>query len=205
MLSKEEIEKAKKRVKEYMLHINIKPKSTICIDCISGHRNRHIEAEIVISDELKYSIKEILQYIEQLETDKQKLIEKLEEFLKEIKQDGIYGYDVNIIEILNLVKGEKMSKLENKKYLDCLLFTYEEIKNIQKDKYHFLHDFICRWFGTEENNDSDGILYFSEDCIEVNEDDYWLVNVKKCYATVIHNLEELDKKINMLDEAESED
>ena len=41
-----------------------------------------------------------------LDEKRQKLIEKLEEVLKSIKQDGIYGYDEDILEILSILKGE---------------------------------------------------------------------------------------------------
>ena len=82
MLSKEEIEKAKEDYKFFN------------------------EGDY-ITKEMSDSKNVLLEYIEQLESDKQKLIEKLEEVLKSIKQDGIYGYDEDILEILSILKGEK--------------------------------------------------------------------------------------------------
>lgn len=60
-----------------------------------------------LCDEMQERVKEVKDYIDNLESDKQKLIEKLEEVLKSIKQDGIYGYDEDILEILSILKGEK--------------------------------------------------------------------------------------------------
>ena len=57
-----------------------------------------------------YTIQRILEYInclEQKETILDKVIDKLKEYLKQIKQDGIYGYDTEIREILNIIEGEK--------------------------------------------------------------------------------------------------
>ena len=36
-----------------------------------------------------------------------KVTDKLKEYLKAIKRDGIYGYDKEINEILNIIEGEK--------------------------------------------------------------------------------------------------
>ena len=57
-----------------------------------------------------YTIQRILEYInclEQKESILDKVIDKLKEYLKQIKQDGIYGYDTEIREILNIIEGEK--------------------------------------------------------------------------------------------------
>ena len=45
--------------------------------------------------------------LEQKETILDKVTDKLKEYLKLIKQDGIYGYDTEIREILNIIEGEK--------------------------------------------------------------------------------------------------
>ena len=52
-------------------------------------------------------IRDILQELEQKESILDKVIDKLKEYLKQIKQDGIYGYDTEIREILNIIEGEK--------------------------------------------------------------------------------------------------
>ena len=80
MLSKEEIEKAKECLQETI-------------------QNTYAEGKAI-------KLNNALKYIDNLESDKQKLIEKLEEVLKSIKQDGIYGYDEDILEILSILKGE---------------------------------------------------------------------------------------------------
>lgn len=81
MLSKEEIEKAKECLQETI-------------------QNTYAEGKAI-------KLNNALKYIDHLESDKQKLIEKLEEVLKSIKQDGIYGYDEDILEILSILKGKK--------------------------------------------------------------------------------------------------
>lgn len=45
--------------------------------------------------------------LEQKETILDKVTDKLKEYLKLIKQDGIYGYDTEIREILNIIEGEE--------------------------------------------------------------------------------------------------
>lgn len=61
------------------------------------------EKDLVLA---QYIMKKQQDKLDQLESDKQKLIEKLEEVLKSIKQDGIYGYDEDILEILSILKGK---------------------------------------------------------------------------------------------------
>lgn len=63
----EEIERAKEKLKNYNLYINIKPKSARCISCITEKKINSIEAEVIIDDSLDYAIKEILEYIQKLE------------------------------------------------------------------------------------------------------------------------------------------
>lgn len=43
-------------LKNKNLYINIKPKSSICIDCINKNKNKHIEAEVVINEKLEEAI-----------------------------------------------------------------------------------------------------------------------------------------------------
>lgn len=52
-------------------------------------------------------IKKYIKELEQKESILDKVIDKLKEYLKQIKQDGIYGYDTEIREILNIIEGEK--------------------------------------------------------------------------------------------------
>ncbi len=86
MLSKEEIEKIKRGLIEEL-------------------------GRTITANECGLSTIEILEsalkYIEKLKTREQKLIEKLEEYKKALKQDGIYGYDIEINEILKILKGER--------------------------------------------------------------------------------------------------
>ena len=43
-------------LKNKNLYITIKPKSSICIDCINKNKNKHIEAEVVINEKLEEAI-----------------------------------------------------------------------------------------------------------------------------------------------------
>ncbi len=45
--------------------------------------------------------------LEQKQSILDKVTDKLKEYLKAIKRDGIYGYDKEINEILNIIEGEK--------------------------------------------------------------------------------------------------
>ena len=95
MLSKEEIESMKIGL------WNIRADTLKAMQCSLADTSdkKEWQREINVIDNA-------LKYIDQLESDKQKLIEKLEEVLKSIKQDGIYGYDEDILEILSILKGE---------------------------------------------------------------------------------------------------
>ncbi len=91
MLSKEEIEKIKRGLTEELGR-------TITANECGLSTNDFLESIEILESALKY--------IEKLETREQKLIEKLEEYKKALKQDGIYGYDIEINEILKILKGE---------------------------------------------------------------------------------------------------
>lgn len=54
--SREEDIKMIEILKNKNLYINIKPKSSICIDCINKNKNKHIEAEVVINEKLEEAI-----------------------------------------------------------------------------------------------------------------------------------------------------
>lgn len=61
---------------------------------------------VFFEEDLKL-IRDILKELEQKESILNKVTDKLKEYLKQIKQDGIYGYDTEIREILNIIEGEK--------------------------------------------------------------------------------------------------
>lgn len=81
----EEERKAIEVVKKYPLHISIKTKSAICIDCINNDRNKHIEAEIVISDYFKKSLETVLNLIKK----QQKEIEKNKNFIDFLQSNDV--------------------------------------------------------------------------------------------------------------------
>lgn len=68
-------------LKNKNLYINIKPKSSICIDCINKNKNKHIEAEVVINEKLEEAInytlsnyKRVLKENEELKKHNEKYI-----------------------------------------------------------------------------------------------------------------------------------
>ena len=86
------------------------------------------------------ALRRVLQYIKQLESDKQKLIEKLEKRIQSVEkcyQDLIKPY---YDEKLNIVNTSFMSKREKEEFINksnCLLVQkhcYEEILEIAKGK-----------------------------------------------------------------------
>lgn len=96
MLSKKEIEKAK-RYFEDELHYE---KTTY--NCVNHYRQTIIDNHIVL-----------YKYIQQLESDKQKLIEKLEKIKYDLEFDrrqNNYSYLYDIKEILSILKGENYEK-----------------------------------------------------------------------------------------------
>lgn len=106
-------------------------------------------------------------------------------------------------------------KLDNKENwgLNCMLFSYEELITILLNKYHGLHDYIGRWFILEDDcrhcnsifdeQNYDYELYFGEDGIEVEQDGYWLVNLKTDYAYTFKDLSKLNRKIYELEKESS--
>lgn len=79
--------------------------------------------------------------------------------------------------------------------LNYLMFTYDELIKILNNKYHPLHDYIYRWFGEDEEDD---VLYFSEDGIEVEKGDYWLVNIANDVACKFNDENRLNRMIYKL-------
>lgn len=86
--------------------------------------------------------------------------------------------------------------------LNCLLFTYKEIIEILCLQFHPLKDYLERWFGTYDDFKENEGLFFSENGIEVEETDYWLVNVKTDYACAFKDIERLNRKVYELEKAE---
>ena len=100
-----------------------------------------------------------------------------------------------------------LRKLDNKEPsgLNCLLFTYDEIIKILKSNYHPLKDYIERWFGTYQDFEENEGLFFAEDGIEVEKDDYWLVNIKTDYACSFKDIERLNRKVYLVEKVESDE
>lgn len=121
----------------------------------------------------------------------------------------------NIIEMRdNTIKYQQdqylklLHKLDNKEPfgLNCLLFTYDEIVKILSSQYNPLKDYLERWFGDYEFiKENDECLYFSEDGIEVEKDDYWLVNIKTDYACSFKDIDRLNRKVYELEKVDDND
>lgn len=86
--------------------------------------------------------------------------------------------------------------------LNCLLFTYNELLEILEKQYHPLKNYLERWFGTYEDFKENEGLFFAEDGIEVNKEDYWLVNVKTDYACAFNDIERLNRKVYELEKVD---
>lgn len=80
-MNKEEIEESKKCLNETI-------------------QNTYAEGKAIKLDNLR-------KYIEYLESKLDKVTDKLKDFKKLLKEDGVYGYDKEINSILNITKGEK--------------------------------------------------------------------------------------------------
>lgn len=93
-------------------------------------------------------------------------------------------------------------KLDNKEPfgLNCLLLTYDEIIEILEKQYHPLKDYLERWFGTYEDFKENEGLFFAEDGIEVEQSDYWLVNMKTDYACSFKDIDKLNRKVYELEQ-----
>lgn len=91
--SREEDIKMIEILKNKNLYINIKPKSSICIDCINKNKNKHIEAEVVINEKLEEAINYTLSdYKRALKENEKKdeLIERMKRFL--LKENKMRDY-----------------------------------------------------------------------------------------------------------------
>ena len=49
------------------------------------------------------------------------------------------------------------------------------------------------------------VYFFAEDAIEVEENDYWLVNIKTDYACSFKDIELLNRKVYELEKVESDE
>lgn len=85
-MNKEEIEKKKKMLRDF---------------------SEKGQGQRVFFEEDLELIRDILKELEQKESILNKVTDKLKEYIKIIKQDGIYGYNTEIREILNIIEGEK--------------------------------------------------------------------------------------------------
>lgn len=96
-----------------------------------------------------------------------------------------------------------LHKLDNQEPygLNNLLFSYDELIEILKKQYHPLKEYIERWFGTYEDFKENEGLFFSEDGIEVEKEDYWLVNIKTDYACSFKDIELLNRKVYELEKS----
>lgn len=101
MLSKEEIKNK----------INLKDRTKYAIEksknIIKEHKEEKGDCSIEVS--LAYDMQYVEEYIDQLESDKQKLIEKLEKIKYDLEFDrrkNNYSYLYDIKEILSILKGE---------------------------------------------------------------------------------------------------
>ena len=100
MLNKEEIKNK----------INLKDRTKYAIEksknIIKEHKEEKGDCSIEVS--LAYDMQYVEEYIDQLESDKQKLIEKLEEIIQDDKMsDREYQFKRELaLEILEIVKGE---------------------------------------------------------------------------------------------------
>ena len=80
-------------LKNKNLYINIKPKSSICIDCINKNKNKHIEAEVVINEKLEEAINYTLSDYKRVLKENEKkdeLIERMKRFL--LKENKMRDY-----------------------------------------------------------------------------------------------------------------
>lgn len=90
------------------------------------------------------------------------------------------------------------------KYINWNVFSWEEIIEILKDKKHWLNDLMEKWFGdydfllteANENKEEYIILCFGENCVEISEGEYLLVNFKEDWAYSINNLSQIEERLN---------
>lgn len=106
-----------------------------------------------------------------------------------------------------------MLKIKDNKYINWNVFSWEEIIDILKNKSHWLNNLMENWFcdyeflinEANENKEADIILCFGENCIEIAEGEYFLVNFKSDWAYSISNLSEIEDRLtNFVEEVSNE-
>ena len=109
-------------LKNKNLYINIKPKSSICIDCINKNKNKHIEAEVVINEKLEEAInytlpdyKRVLKEDEELKDTNTYLQKENERLKKQVEYDKTHIYTPRTIELNYVSKQKIKDKIEELK------------------------------------------------------------------------------------------
>ena len=121
--SREEDIKMIEILKNKNLYINIKPKSSICIDCINKNKNKHIEAEVVINEKLEEAInytlsdyKRVLKENEELNKYTIHLTDEQYKTVIDLAQN-----DINQQWIQKVKDKIEELKQKKKKYGNCLI------------------------------------------------------------------------------------
>jgi len=83
--------------------------------------------------------------------------------------------------------------------MNIRLFNYEEIVYILEHNEVPDYELVYRWFGSIEDYEKDAegnyCLSFSEECIDFENGDYWLLDYKNDTAEILHNLDNLKENI----------
>jgi hypothetical protein len=113
-------------LKNKNLYINIKPKSSICIDCINKNKNKHIEAEVVINEKLEEAINYIL-------SDYKRVLKENEELNKHV----IHLTDEQYRTVIDLAQNDI-----NKQWIQKVKDKIEELQNgplkiNENNKYYY--------------------------------------------------------------------
>ena len=111
-------------LKNKNLYINIKPKSSICIDCINKNKNKHIEAEVVINEKLEEAInytlsnyKRVLKENEELKLYNNSITSQLEQMTtKKFKEGWIHQSEFKDFIPVQKVKDKIKEILKNGEY-----------------------------------------------------------------------------------------
>ena len=109
-------------LKNKNLYINIKPKSSICIDCINKNKNKHIEAEVVINEKLEEAINYTLSAYK-------RVLKENEEFKKEnsmIRKVDKIVENITITDIENAIEEAEQQYIPVQKVKDNLIKYQEE-------------------------------------------------------------------------------
>lgn len=160
--SREEDIKMIEILKNKNLYINIKPKSSICIDCINKNKNKHIEAEVVINEKLEEAINYTL-------SDYKRVLKENEE----LKADN---YELNNIinDLLDNIPTQKVKDILDK--MDKInIQSKESVKLFEKMRRNTTDDFYRRSYQTSihklnaEIETREGIIDIFRELIESEE------------------------------------